>query len=207
MSRVLRGVEALAPEQAGGAPQQLGPAVCRRRAPPPSCAAARAGAWARPRAIGRALGTGMPATLAKPAIFSKRALGENTGLRRAPDELAPARRRTGRETGLCQLAENSRFARPLSQEARMTYPNTQLFIDGQWQDAADGRTPGRLQPRHRQGNRPRRPCRHGRPRPRAGSRPKRLRELARHAGRRAQQDHAQGRGPDARARRRHRRCC
>ena len=22
----------------------------------------------------------------------------------------------------------------------MTYPNTQLFIDGQWQDAADGRT-------------------------------------------------------------------
>ena len=65
--------------------------------------------------------------------------------------------------------------------------------------------PGRLQPGHRQGNRPRRSCRHGRPGPRAGCRPKRFREMARYAGRRAQQDHAQGRGPDARARRRHRR--
>ena len=39
----------------------------------------------------------------------------------------------------------------------MTYPNTQLFIDGQWRDAADGRTPGRVQPGHRPGNRPRAP--------------------------------------------------
>src|ERR1700693_297376 len=26
------------------------------------------------------------------------------------------------------------------QDSAMTYPNTQLFIDGQWQDAADGRS-------------------------------------------------------------------
>jgi succinate-semialdehyde dehydrogenase/glutarate-semialdehyde dehydrogenase len=56
----------------------------------------------------------------------------------------------------------------------MTYPNTQLFINGQWQDAADGRTLAVFNPATGEeigrvahaGNR--------RPRPRAGCRAKGL---------------------------------
>ena len=89
----------------------------------------------------------------------------------------------------------------------MTYPNTQLFIDGQWQDAADGRTLAVFNP----------------------ATGKEIGRVA-HAGKadldralaaaqkgfetwrdmpagRAQQDHAQGRRADARARRRHRARC
>ncbi len=64
--------------------------------------------------------------------------------------------------------------------------------------------PGRLQPRHWPGDRPRGPCRHCRPGRGAGRCAKGLRDLARHARHRAQQDHAPRRRPDARARRRHR---
>ena len=65
--------------------------------------------------------------------------------------------------------------------------------------------PGRFQPGQRPGNRPRRPCGQARPRPCACCRAERLRDLARHACGRAQQDHAQGRRADARAGRRYRR--
>src|SRR3954462_6585171 len=37
------------------------------------------------------------------------------------------------------MTENSRFA-PSSTGPPMTYPNTQLFINGEWQDAQSGKT-------------------------------------------------------------------
>jgi len=47
--------------------------------------------------------------------------------------------RRGRADVARRLPDNRPFP-PLHQHQSMTYPNTQLFIDGQWQDAADART-------------------------------------------------------------------
>ena len=88
-----------------------------------------------------------------------------------------------------------------------TYPNTQLFINGQWQDAADGRTLAVFNPAT--GKEIGRVAHAGKAdldrALRRGA--EGLRDLARHDAGRAQQDHAQGRRPDARARRRHRARC
>jgi succinate-semialdehyde dehydrogenase/glutarate-semialdehyde dehydrogenase len=72
----------------------------------------------------------------------------------------------------------------------MTYPNTQLFINGQWQDAADGKSLAVFNPAT--GQEIGRVAHAGIADldARAGRRAKRLRDLARPARHRAQQDHA-----------------
>jgi LysR family glycine cleavage system transcriptional activator len=85
----------------------------------------------------------------------------------------------------------------------MTYPHTQLFIDGQWQrrrrwqDAWPCSTPPPA-PKSAAWPTPAAPTWTG-----AGRRAKRLRDLARPARHRTQQDHAPRRRADARTRRRH----
>src|SRR5205085_9290738 len=60
--------------------------------------------------------------------YGKQPLGENTGvLRNTPASMsAPDDRKC-------------RFPPPAGQDD-MSYPNTQLFINGEWQDAQDGKT-------------------------------------------------------------------
>jgi succinate-semialdehyde dehydrogenase/glutarate-semialdehyde dehydrogenase len=74
----------------------------------------------------------------------------------------------------------------------MTYPHTQLFINGQWQDAADGKTLAVFNPAT--GQEIGRVAHAGKPDlDRAlEAAAKGFRDLARHDRRRAQQDHAQG---------------
>ena len=83
----------------------------------------------------------------------------------------------------------------------MTYSDVSLMIDGAWTKGANGRTIPVFNPATEE-DRPGGPRREGRPRPRARRRPKRFQAVAQGLGRRALQDHAQGRRPDARARRR-----
>ena len=63
----------------------------------------------------------------------RRGRGSDTGVR------GVSRGRCGRGGG-SRFAAEWRAAPFLHPEDDMTYPNTQLFINGQWQDAADGKT-------------------------------------------------------------------
>src|SRR5213075_1493529 len=68
-------------------------------------------------------------TLAEAHIYGKHALGENDRI----ESLPQAQPRP--------MIENSGLpAIELHRTLSMTYPNTQLFINGEWQNAADGKT-------------------------------------------------------------------
>ena len=87
----------------------------------------------------------------------------------------------------------------------MTYGDVSLMIDGAWTKGASGRTLAVFNPatgKHRPG----RARRQARPGPRARRRAKGLRSWRKISGQRARHDHAQGRRPDARARRDIARC-
>ena len=84
------------------------------------------------------------------------------------------------------------------------YPNTQLYIDGEWMQRALRPHDSRRQSGHRQHHRHARLRRAGRPRPRARRRRQGLSRPGADQRLRALEDDAQGRQPDARARRPHR---